>query len=126
MQAQAILSLALYSAASAGGPPLSGGKQPFVPADSAVALPVFLQRMLAPQGKWYQTKGFLVCRLGELYKYSNVSTSLVAYVLELAAPFPDPCFSLQAVRVVSGPVRVNPDDKSGFATVNQALQGVTH
>ena len=72
------------------GQPLAGlpmaleDEQTFIPADSAVTLPVFLQNVLTPQGKWYQPKGFLARRPGELYEYSNVGESLAAYVVELA------------------------------------------
>ncbi|MBO3273363.1 serine hydrolase domain-containing protein [Hymenobacter defluvii] len=34
-------------------------EQTFIPADSAVSLPVFLQNVLTPQGTWYQPQGFL-------------------------------------------------------------------
>jgi CubicO group peptidase (beta-lactamase class C family) len=65
--------------------------QTFIPTDSAVTLPVFLKNSLTPQGKWYQPKGFLSRRPGELYEYSNVGAALAAYVVELVSkqPFPD-------------------------------------
>ena len=67
------------------------GEQTFNPADSAVSLPVFLQNVLTPAGKWYQPKGFSPHRPGTRYEYSNVGTSLAAYVVERASkqPFPD-------------------------------------
>ena len=67
------------------------GEQTFNPADSAVSLPVFLQNVLTPAGKWYQPKGFSSHRPGTRYEYSNVGTSLAAYVVERASkqPFPD-------------------------------------
>ena len=68
-------------------------EQTFITADSAVALPVFLQNVLTPQGKWYQTKGFLARRPGALYEYSNVGTCLAAYVVELATGQPFPAFT---------------------------------
>ncbi|HEX8330780.1 MAG TPA: serine hydrolase domain-containing protein [Hymenobacter sp.] len=75
----------------AGMPMTFDDEQTFIPADSAVTLPVFLQNVLTPQGKWYQPKGFLARRPGELYEYSNVGAALAAYVVELASkqPFPD-------------------------------------
>lgn len=74
------------------GMPLAlAGEQTFNPADSAVSLPVFLQNVLTPTGKWYQPKGFSPHRPGTRYEYSNVGTSLAAYVVERASkqPFPD-------------------------------------
>ncbi len=68
-------------------------EQTFIPADSAVALPVFLQNVLTLRGKWYQAKGFLARRPGELYEYSNVGAALAAYVVELATGQPFPAFS---------------------------------
>lgn len=66
-------------------------EQTFIAADSAVTLPVFLKNVLTPQGKWYQPKGFLALRPGELYEYSNVGAALAAYVVERASkqPFSD-------------------------------------
>ena len=63
-------------------------EQTFIPADSAVTLPVFLKNVLTPSGKWYQAKGFLNRRPDELYEYSNVGTALAAYVVELASGQP--------------------------------------
>ena len=78
-------------------------EQTFITADSAVALPVFLQNVLTPQGKWYQTKGFLARRPGALYEYSNVGTSLAAYVVELATGQP---FQTFTARYVTRPLRM--------------------
>jgi CubicO group peptidase (beta-lactamase class C family) len=76
------------------GLPLSfDDAQTFIPADSAVSLPVFLQNVLTPEGKWYQPKSFLARRPGELYEYSNVGTSLAAYIVELATGQPFQAFS---------------------------------
>ena len=77
----------------AGLPRTFEDEQTFIPADSAVALPVFLQAVLTPQGKWYQPKGFLARRPGELYEYSNVGATLAAYVVELATGQPFPAFT---------------------------------
>ncbi|MVN77597.1 serine hydrolase [Hymenobacter sp. HMF4947] len=72
-------------------------EQTFVPADSAVALPVFLQNVLTPQGKWYQPKGFLNRRPGELYEYSNMATALAAYIIERACGQPFPRFTARYI-----------------------------
>jgi CubicO group peptidase (beta-lactamase class C family) len=68
-------------------------EQAFISADSAVTLPEFLQNVLTTRGKWYQAKGFLARRPGELYEYSNVGAALAAYVVELATGQSFPAFS---------------------------------
>jgi CubicO group peptidase (beta-lactamase class C family) len=78
--------------------------QTFIPADSAVTLPVFLQNVLTPQGKWYQPKGFLARRPGELYEYSNVGTCLAAYIVEVATGQPFQAFS---ARYITQPLRMS-------------------
>ena len=104
------------------GQPLAGvamtfeDEQTFIPADSAVNLPEFLQNVLTPQGKWYQPKGFLARRPGELYEYSNVGAALAAYVVERAAGQPFHAFS---ARYLARPLHLR---ASGwrFADVNFA------
>ena len=75
------------------GPMAFEDMQTFIPADSAVTLPVFLQNVLTPQGKWYQSKGFFARRPGELYEYSNVGAALAAYVVERVSKQPFPTFT---------------------------------
>lgn len=72
-------------------------EQTLIPADSAVALPVFLKAVLTPQGKWYQPKGFLARRPGELYAYSNVGATLAAYIVELVTGQPFPAFTARYI-----------------------------
>jgi CubicO group peptidase (beta-lactamase class C family) len=67
--------------------------QTFIPVDSALSLAVFLQNVLTPTGKRYQPKGIHNRRPGELYDYSNVGTSLAAYVVELASKQSFPTFT---------------------------------
>jgi CubicO group peptidase (beta-lactamase class C family) len=89
-------------------------EQTFIPADSAVTLPVFLKNVLTPQGKWYQPKGFLARRPGELYEYSNVGAALAAYVVELASKQPFPDFT---ARYLTRPLRLR-DSGWRFADVD--------
>jgi len=88
--------------------------QTFIPADSAVSLPVFLKNSLTPQGKWYQSKGFLARRPGELYEYSNVGAALAAYIVELASKQPFPDFT---ARYLTRPLRLR-DSGWRFADVD--------
>jgi CubicO group peptidase (beta-lactamase class C family) len=80
-----------------GLPPTFEDEQTLISADSAVTLPVFLQAVLTPQGKWYQPKGFLARRPGELYEYSNVGAALAAYVVERATGQPFPAFTARYI-----------------------------
>lgn len=91
-------------------------EQTLMPADSAVTLPVFLQAVLTPQGKWYQPKGFLARRPGELYEYSNVGAALAAYVLERATGQPFPAFT---ARYITRPLHLR-DSGWNFAEVDFA------
>jgi CubicO group peptidase (beta-lactamase class C family) len=88
-------------------------EQTFIPADSAVTLPVFLKNVLTPQGKWFQAKGFLARRPGELYEYSNVGAALAAYIVELVSKQPFPDFT---ARYLTRPLRMQ-DSGWRFADV---------
>ena len=85
------------------GPLAFEDMQTFIPADSAVTLPVFLQNVLTPAGKWYQPKGFLARRPGELYEYSNVGAALAAYIVERVSQQPFPAFT---ARHITRPLRL--------------------
>jgi len=78
-------------------------EQTLNPADSVVVLPVFLQAVLTPQGKWYQPKGFGMHPPGELHDYSNVGATLAAYIVELATGQPFPAFT---ARYLTRPLRM--------------------
>lgn len=69
------------------------GEQIFNPADLAVSLPVFLQNVLIPAGKWHQPKGFSSYRPATRHEYSNVGTLLAVYVVERASKQPCPDFT---------------------------------
>ncbi|GAA3952045.1 serine hydrolase domain-containing protein [Hymenobacter algoricola] len=88
-------------------------EQTLIPADSAVTLPVFLKNVLTPAGKWYQSKGFLARRPGELYEYSNVGAALAAYVVERVSKQPFPDFT---ARYLTRPLRMR-DSGWHFADV---------
>ena len=88
-------------------------EQTFIPADSAVTLPVLLKNVLTPAGKWYQPKGFLARRPGELYEYSNVGAALAAYVVERASKQSFPDFT---ARYLTRPLRLR-DSGWRFADV---------
>ena len=95
------------------GPLAFEDMQTFIPADSAVSLPVFLKNVLTPQGKWYQAEGFLAHRPGERYEYSNVGAALAAYVVELVSEQPFPAFT---ARYLTRPLRMR-DSGWRFADV---------
>ncbi len=49
-----------------------------------ISLPVFLERILSTEGRWYRKKDFLQKKPGSFFEYSNVASGLAAYVLERA------------------------------------------
>lgn len=54
------------------------------PADSAVALPVFLRRYLSSTGRWRKDNCFTQHKPGDIFEYSNVGAALAAYIVEIA------------------------------------------
>ena len=54
------------------------------PADSAVALPVFLRNYLSATGRWRKDNCFTQHKPGDIFEYSNVGAALAAYVIEIA------------------------------------------
>ncbi|RZL02213.1 MAG: class A beta-lactamase-related serine hydrolase, partial [Hymenobacter sp.] len=100
----------------AGLPLMFEDEQTLISADSAVALPVFLQNVLTPRGKWYQAKGFLARQPGALYEYSNVGAALAAYVVEVATGQP---FAAFTARYITRPLHMRASGWS-FGEVNFA------
>lgn len=101
-------------------------EQTLNPADSVVALPVFLQAVLTPQGKWYQPKGFGAHRPGEWHEYSNVGATLAAYIVELATGQPFPAFT---ARYLTRPLQMRESGWSfgevAFAQYSRLYQSLT-
>ncbi len=62
--------------------------QVFNPADSALPMGIFLEKMLSPTGNWYRQNVLLNKRPGELYEYSNTGATLAAYIIERATGVP--------------------------------------
>lgn len=54
------------------------------PPDSLITMDQFLKNVLTKDGKWYKKEDFLNNRPGEIFEYSNVATSLAAYIIEIA------------------------------------------
>jgi CubicO group peptidase (beta-lactamase class C family) len=64
----------------------------YVPGDSPVVLPDFLEGYYVPGGEYYYAEdNFSECMPGECYQYSNIAASLGAYIVELVSgePFND-------------------------------------
>ncbi len=59
-------------------------EQVFNPYDSLISLKTYLQNVLTQEGKWYKKEDFLHNKPGEIFEYSNVATSLAAYIIEMA------------------------------------------
>ena len=58
------------------------------PYDSIISMKEFLQNVLTKEGKWYNKNDFLNHKPSEIFKYSNVATSLAAYIIEIATGEP--------------------------------------
>lgn len=56
----------------------------FNPPSSTMPMLTFLEQLLSPKGEWYDEKGFLKNKPGEIFEYSNVGATLAAAVLEKA------------------------------------------
>lgn len=61
----------------------------YVPGDSPIALPDFLEGYYVPGGEYYYAEGnFSECLPGECYQYSNIAASLAAYIVEVVSGEP--------------------------------------
>jgi CubicO group peptidase (beta-lactamase class C family) len=58
-------------------------EQVFNPADSTISMSVFLENVLAENGKWNKNS-FSNSKPGAIYEYSNVATALAALIVEKA------------------------------------------
>ncbi|MFS4429011.1 serine hydrolase domain-containing protein [Chryseobacterium sp. S90] len=58
-------------------------EQIFNPADSIISMSVFLENVLAENGKWNKNS-FSTHKPGSIYEYSNVGTALAAFIIEKA------------------------------------------
>lgn len=58
-------------------------EQIFNSADSIISMPVFLENVLAENGKWNK-ESFSSSKPGTMYEYSNVGTTLAAFIVEKA------------------------------------------
>ncbi|MDW9381734.1 serine hydrolase domain-containing protein [Chryseobacterium sp. JV558] len=58
-------------------------EQIFNPADSMISMSLFLENVLAENGKWNKNS-FSTHKPGSIYEYSNVGTALAAFIIEKA------------------------------------------
>jgi CubicO group peptidase (beta-lactamase class C family) len=58
--------------------------QVFNPKDSVVSMEIFLSNLLTEKGKWNNKETFSKDKSGEIYEYSNIGTTLAAFVIEKA------------------------------------------
>lgn len=71
--------------------------QVFNSAKNTVNLQAFIENMLTPDGKWFQKSSFTNHKPGEIYEYSNVGTTLAAYIIEKATGIPFNIFTKQYI-----------------------------
>jgi CubicO group peptidase (beta-lactamase class C family) len=74
------------------------------PYDSMISLKIYLQNVLTKKGKWYKKEDFLNQKPGEIFEYSNVATSLVAYIVEMATGEP---FNKFTEKHILNPLKMN-------------------
>lgn len=58
--------------------------QIFNPVDSIVSVEVFLRNLLLENGKWHTKEIYLKNKPGEIYEYSNIGSTLAAFIIENA------------------------------------------
>ncbi len=58
--------------------------QVFNPKDSVVSMEIFLSNFLTKKGKWNTKEVYSKNKPGEIYEYSNIGTTLAAFVVEKA------------------------------------------
>jgi len=58
--------------------------QVFNPKDSVVSMEIFLKNLLVEKGKWNTKETYTKNKPGDIYEYSNIGTTLAAFVLEKA------------------------------------------
>ncbi|MFM9985016.1 MAG: serine hydrolase domain-containing protein [Flavobacteriales bacterium] len=58
--------------------------QVFNPKDSTVSMEMFLTNLLSEKGKWNTNEIYTKDKPGDIYEYSNIGTTLAAFVLEKA------------------------------------------
>ena len=58
------------------------------PYDFIISMKEYLQNVLTKEGKWYSKNDFFNNKPSEIFKYSNVATSLAAYIIEIATGEP--------------------------------------
>lgn len=58
--------------------------QVFNPKDSVVSMKTFLSNLLIEKGKWNTKEIYSTNKPGEIYEYSNIGTTLAAFVIEKA------------------------------------------
>ena len=64
---------------------IEGIPQNFNPPNTYLALSQFLENYLSETGKWYENKAFGENKPGQLFEYSNVGSTLAAYIIEIVS-----------------------------------------
>jgi CubicO group peptidase (beta-lactamase class C family) len=72
--------------------------------DSLISMETYLQNVLTKEGKWYQKEDFLNHQPGEIFEYSNVATSLAAYIVEITTGVP---FNKFTEKYILKPLQMN-------------------
>ncbi len=72
--------------------------------DSTISLKTYLHDVLTKEGKWYKKEDFLNHKPSEIFEYSNVATSVAAYIIEIATGEP---FDKFTEKYILKPLKMN-------------------
>lgn len=78
--------------------------QVFNPRDSIVSMEVFLENFLTENGKWRTKETYLNKKPGDIYEYSNLGTTLAAFIIEKAT---GEAFDAFTIKHILKPLRMN-------------------
>lgn len=79
-------------------------EQVFNPKDSVISLELFLGNLLTKKGRWKTEETFSKNRPGEIYEYSNIGTTLAAFIIERATGEP---FDKFTSKYILEPLKMN-------------------
>lgn len=65
--------------------------------EGKISMESFLKEMLTKEGKYYNESSFTKNKPGEIYEYSNIATTLAAYIVELASGKPFDVFTKEYI-----------------------------
>lgn len=91
-----------------------------------ISMESFLKEMLTKEGKYYNESSFTKNKPGEIYEYSNIATTLAAYIVELASGKPFDVFTkeyiLNPLKMKDSGWKFEQIDYENFSTLYENLE----